>query len=105
MEALDIFPRDAQVSSKVLVCHFDSESFGYGLKVLSQLRAAGIASEIYPDQVKLKKQLDFANKKIIPYTIVIGSEEMSSAQLAFKNMTTGEQDKLALDAIIAKIKK
>lgn len=104
MEELALFPKDAQVSSKVLLCHFDEGSLRYGLSVLSKLRAAGIASEIYPDQAKLKKQLDFANKKMIPYTIVIGSDEMNSGVLPFKNMGTGEQEKLEVEKIIEKIR-
>lgn len=104
MEELALFPKDAQVSSKVLLCHFDEASLRYGLSVLSKLRAAGIASEIYPDQAKLKKQLDFANKKMIPYTIVIGSDEMNSGVLPFKNMGTGEQEKLEVEKIIERIR-
>jgi histidyl-tRNA synthetase len=100
MEELNLFPKDAQVASKVLICYFDDASFRYGLKVLSKLRAAGIASEIYPDLSKIKKQLDFANKKLIPFTIVIGSEEVSTGLLAFKNMATGEQQKITIDQII-----
>jgi histidyl-tRNA synthetase len=103
MEELSLFPKDAQVSSKVLICHFDDASLRYGLKVLSTLRAAGIASEIYPDLAKLKKQLDFANKKMIPYTIVIGSEEMSSGLLAFKEMGTGEQTMLGVEEIVERV--
>lgn len=104
MEELKLFPEDAQVSSKVLICHFDDASFKYGMKVLSQLRQAGIASEIYPDVTKIKKQLDFGNKKMVSYTLVIGSEEMTSGQLPLKNMSNGEQEKLTIDQIIKKIK-
>jgi histidyl-tRNA synthetase len=100
MEELDLFPKDAQISSKVLICYFDDESFRYGLKVLSKLRAANIASEIYPDLSKIKKQLDFANKKMIPFTIVIGSEEVNTGLLAFKNMANGDQQKITIDQII-----
>lgn len=100
MEELQLFPKDAQIASKVLICYFDDASFRYGLKVLSKLRAADIASEIYPDLSKIKKQLDFANKKMIPFTIVIGSEEVTSGQLAFKNMASGDQQKLSIDQII-----
>ena len=103
MEELKLFPRKAQVSSKALVCHFDQESFQYGLKILSSLRNAGIASEIYPDVTKIKKQLDYANKKQIPFALVIGSEEMQTGQLAFKNLETGEQEKFYLEAIISKL--
>ncbi len=76
----------------------------FGLKALSAFRKAGIASEIYPDQAKLKKQLDFANKKLIPFTTVIGSDEMKSGALAFKNMESGEQEKLSVEQIIQKLK-
>lgn len=100
MEELKLFPQDAQISSKVLICYFDDASFRYGLKVLAKLRAANIASEIYPDMVKIKKQLDFANKKMIPYTIVIGSEEVNTGQLAFKNMAIGDQQKITIEEII-----
>jgi histidyl-tRNA synthetase len=100
MEELNLFPKDAQISSKILICYFDDESFRYGLKVLSKLREANIASEIYPDLSKIKKQLDFANKKMIPFTIVIGSEEVNTGLLAFKNMANGEQQKITIDQII-----
>lgn len=100
MEELAAFPPDTAVSSKVLVCHFDDESRKYGLSVLATLRGKDIPAEIYPDLVKIKKQLDFANKKMVPYTIVIGSDEMRSGLLAFKDMTTGEQKSATLDEII-----
>lgn len=104
MEELQLFPKEAQVSSSVLICHFDEDSMRYGLAVLKTLRDAGIASEIYPDPVKIKKQLDYANKKLIPYTIVIGSDEVKSGLLPLKNMERGEQEKLKLEEIIQKIK-
>ena len=105
MEELKLFPKKAQVSSRVLVCHFDQPSFDYGLKVLSSLRSAGIASEIYPDLSKIKKQLEYANKKQIQFALVIGSEEVSTGLLAFKNLETGEQEKFYLEAIIEQLTK
>lgn len=104
MEELKLFPQEAQISSKVLITHFDVESQRYGLKVLQTLRDNGIASEIYPDSVKIQKQLDYANKKLVPYTIVIGSEEVKSGLLAFKNMKTGEQTKSGIDDILRTLK-
>jgi len=64
----------------------------------------GIASEIYPDVVKIQKQLEFGNKKMVPYAIVIGSEEVKSGILAFKNMKTGEQQKLTIEKILDTLK-
>jgi len=104
MEELKLFPKGTQVSSRVLICHFDEESFRYGLGILTKLRSAEIASEIYPDVQKIKKQLDFANKKGIPFTIVIGSEEIKNGLLAFKDMDRGEQERLSIDQIIQKLK-
>ncbi|MBA4056474.1 MAG: histidine--tRNA ligase [Marivirga sp.] len=104
MEELALFPKETQVSSKVLICQLDDESLNYGLSLLSKLRTAGISSEIYPDQVKIKKQLDYANKKMVSYTIVVGSEEIKSGQLAFKNMATGEQEKITIEEIIEILK-
>jgi len=101
MEELKLFPQEALISSKVLITHFDVESQRYGLKVLQTLRDNGIASEIYPDSVKIQKQLEYANKKLVPYTIVIGSEEVKSGLLAFKNMKTGEQQKKSVNEIIS----
>ncbi len=103
MEELNLFPLETQISSQVLLVHFDEESKRYGLKILKTLRENGIASEIYPDSVKIQKQLDYANKKMVPYTIVIGSEEMKSGILAFKNMNTGEQQKYTLNQIVSLI--
>ena len=100
MEELKLFPQETQVSSKVLICHFDEDCKRYGLKILQSLRQNGIASEIYPDAVKIQKQLDYANKKMIPYAIMIGSDEMKSGLLAIKNMKKGEQSKISLEEII-----
>jgi histidyl-tRNA synthetase len=104
MEELRAFPKDTQVTSKVLICHFDEFSMRHGLGILSKLRAANIAAEIYPDHTKLKKQLDFANKKNIPFTIVIGSEEINSGLLSYKDMNKGEQEKLTIEQIVQKLK-
>ena len=103
MEELKLFPLEAQISSQVLIAHFDIESKLYGLKVLQSLRDNGIASEIYPDSIKIQKQLDYANKKLVPYTIVIGSEEVKSGMLALKDMKTGEQQKKSIGEIISLI--
>jgi histidyl-tRNA synthetase len=100
MEELNLFSKNTHISSKVMIAHMDESTMRYGLKVVYALREHGIASEIYPDQTKLKKQLEFANKKMIPFVIVIGSDEMQDGMLTVKNMDTGEQRKQALPDII-----
>lgn len=103
LEELQRFPKDTLVSTQVLICHFDEVSKQYGLGVLAKLRQAGIASEIYPEVTKIKKQLDYANKRLVPYTIMIGSEEIQNGLLAFKNMERGEQQKISIDQIVAQL--
>ncbi len=103
MEELKLFPKETLSSSKVLVCHFDEATRAYALGLVTQLRAAGINSEIYPDVSKLKKQLDYANKKMIAFCLVVGEEEMKSGELTIKNMESGEQEKLTITTIIHKL--
>jgi histidyl-tRNA synthetase len=100
MEELQLFPKAARISSTVLVAYMDEESRRYGLNVVQSLRAGEIAAEIYPDPAKLKKQLEYADKKMIPFVIVIGSDEVANGLLTFKNMETGEQEKLSLEQIL-----
>lgn len=102
MEELNLFPSDTVISSRVLICHLDEESRNYGLKVLSALRASGVAAEIYPDVVKVKKQLEYANKKAIPFTVVIGSDEVKTGELTLKTMASGEQTRVSLESLITR---
>jgi histidyl-tRNA synthetase len=104
MQELGLFPGAVQASSKILICHFDEQSMRYGLAILAKLRDGGIASEIYPDSSKLKKQLDFANKKGIEYTIIVGSDEIKTGKLALKNMNEGKQEMLTIDEVIMRLK-
>jgi histidyl-tRNA synthetase len=104
MEELKIFPEETQLSSKVMIAHFDDATLRYGLGVANQLRQSGIATEVYPDVTKVKKQLEYANKKMIPFVIVIGSDEMKDGLLTMKNMRTGEQEKLDVNSIALKLK-
>jgi histidyl-tRNA synthetase len=103
MEELSLFPKEAQATSTVMIAHFDDATLRYSLHVANQLRESGIATEVYPDVTKLKKQLDYANKKEIPFVIVIGSDEKESGVLTLKDMTKGEQEKLSLESIISKL--
>jgi len=104
LEELNLFPEETQRSSQVLVCHLDESCQRYGMQVTQSLRGHGIAAEIYPDSSKLKKQLEYADKKKIPYAVVIGSEEMKSGVLAVKNLKTGEQHLQSLDQLTSLLK-
>jgi histidyl-tRNA synthetase len=104
MEELNLFPENQEISTQVMLSNFDQEGFNFGLSVLPQLRAEGINAEMYPDAVKLKKQLDFADRKHIPFVILIGSDEIKSGAFTLKNMKTGEQSKGSIAEIIEIIK-
>jgi histidyl-tRNA synthetase len=91
-------------TTKVLFVHFDEASEAYAFQQLQKVRAHDIASEIYPGKKKLDKQMNYANDKKIPFVVVVGGDEMASGQLTFKNMSTGEQQKLSIDEIIHKLK-
>ncbi|MDH5597684.1 MAG: ATP phosphoribosyltransferase regulatory subunit, partial [Cyclobacteriaceae bacterium] len=97
---LNLFPDKIESTTQVLIIHFDESTFQYSLNLLGELRRAGISSEIYPDQHKLKKQMQYGNKKNIPYILIIGSEEVSSGNLTLKNMHTGTEEKGTIKEII-----
>jgi histidyl-tRNA synthetase len=103
MEELNLFPADANQTTKVLICCFDGEGEKYALPLLQSLRQHNINTELYPAGAKIKKQLDYANNKNIPYTIVIGSDEMQSGVLSFKDMASGVQEKLNQGDIINRL--
>ena len=100
LEDLDLFPKKFEATTKVLLLNFDPRSLKEALKVLTLLRQNEIKSEIFPDAVKIKKQMNYANKKAIPYVLMIGENEISEGKYQLKNMVTGQQHKLPLDEII-----
>ena len=104
MEELQLFPQHAANSTQILLACFDEEAQKYALPLLKKVRDANIKAEIYPNVKKMKNQLSYANDKNIPFVIVIGSDEMQSGKLAFKNMQTGVQVSLTIDEIVANIK-
>ncbi len=97
---LNLFPAGAVQGTKILISNFDETAELYALPILQQLRAANIATELYPSAAKLKKQMSYANDKNIPFVILIGNDEMQSGELTLKNMETGLQEKLNLATII-----
>ncbi len=101
LEELKLFPESASESTRVLISNFDQQAERYALPLLQKLRNAGISAEIYPSSVKLKKQMNYADDKNIPWVILIGSEEMETGLLSLKNMKSGEQQKLPAEQIIA----
>jgi histidyl-tRNA synthetase len=96
MEELDLFPAVVQQSTQVLFLQIDKESLPQIFSLLRQLREAGISAEVYPDQVKMDKQMKYADKRGIPFIAIIGEGERNDKAVSIKNMMTGKQEKLAL---------
>jgi histidyl-tRNA synthetase len=78
----------------------DEEGLRYAFQCLSTLRKAGIAADMYPESAKLKKQMNYANNRKVPYTVLIGEAERSSGQLSLKDMATGEQRGMRLEEVV-----
>lgn len=103
LEEMQLFPAMSGETTKIMLICFDEAAQNYAFGVAKQLRNANINTEIYADLAKMKKQMEYANKRNIPYVSIIGSEEIASGQLALKNMQTAEQEKLTVAEIIAKL--
>lgn len=100
MKELGLFDRMDAPTSKVLFLAMDEAALQYSFQQIGKLRAADIASDIYPKVTKFKKLMKYANKVNVPYTIIVGSQEMESNLLILKNMQTGEQQQLTIEQII-----
>lgn len=101
---LNKFPEDIQVAPKLLFLHFGENEMKFAFKLLQKVRAAGISSEMYPDQANIKKQMKYANGKAVTYTCIIGSNEMETGLMSLKHMKSGEQVSLSIEQIIEKLK-
>ncbi len=104
MKEMELFPKQFDSGLQVLLIAFDDETHQYAFTCLNALRKAGINADLYPSPAKMQKQMKYANRRKVPYTIVIGSNEMASGELALKNMEEGGQEQLTLDAIVEKLK-
>lgn len=102
MEELKLFPEQLRATStQVLFCHFDEATQLYCLPALKALRDAGIAAEVFPDNKKLGKQLDYANALQIPFAAIAGETEMQQQVFTVKNLITGEQQTCTVQALIS----
>jgi histidyl-tRNA synthetase len=100
MNELNLFPETIRSTTKVFFVNFGPVEEKYCLPFLSRIRQSGIPAEIYPEPVKMKKQLDYANKKTIPYVVLAGENEIKSGLLTLKDMHTGEQKAVSAEELI-----
>lgn len=104
MNDLNAFPEQSQISTELMIVNFGEKESLHSLKVLEEIQKSGIKAELYPDSVKVQKQMKYANQKSISYVLLIGEEEIKTGNYTFKNMKTGDQYKFKLSELIAFIK-
>lgn len=105
MDELGLFPEGNMDKTKVLITYFDQKGFTYGLKVLQKLREAGISSELYPDDAKIKKQFTYADKKQVPFVVILGDNEITEEKVSLKDLQSGKQEILTIEALIEMVGK
>ena len=104
LNALDSYPKDAVVGTQLLFINFGEKETAYCLPAVAKAREAGIRTEVFPDSTKMKKQMSYANAKQIPFVALAGENEMAEGKFTLKNMLTGEQQLLAIEEVIEKVR-
>ena len=100
---LDAFPDSATKGAQVMIVNFGNEEAKFALGLLAQLHKNNISAALFPDAVKLKKQMNYANKNRIQFVIMVGANEIKNGLFTVKNMETGEQKNLSIQQIIETI--
>ena len=103
LNQLNLYPEAVTTATQVLFINFGEKETDYSLPIISQLRGQGIRCEIYPDASKMKKQMQYANQKGIPFVAMTGETEMQAGKVMLKNMTSGEQKLVAPEDIATSI--
>lgn len=102
LEELDLFPEEISTSTKIIFLAFDESARIWSLPLVRRLRDRNIATEVYTENKNIKKQFDYANKRNIPFCVVVGENEMKTGKLAVKNMIEGSQELMSIDELIEK---
>lgn len=105
LNTLDLYPADATTGTQVMFTNFGPTEAAASMKMLKEMRAAGIRAEIYPDAAKMKKQMGRADALHIPFVAIVGESEVAENKLTLKNMATGNQQLLSVSEAIAEILK
>ncbi len=96
----DSFPKESLEITKALFVNFGEKEEAYCLPILAKLRKNGVNAEIFPESSKMKKQMNYANRKQIPYVILAGESEMEAEKFTLKNMDSGEQKLVSAEELI-----
>ncbi|MCW3463236.1 histidine--tRNA ligase [Chitinophaga nivalis] len=100
MEELQLFPDAAQQSTRVLFLNLGEACARKAFELMMQLRAKGIAAELFHENAKMDKQMKYANKRGIPYVAIMGESELQENVISVKNLVNGQQEKISAAALI-----
>ena len=104
LNTLDLSPKEAVSTTQLLFINFGEKETAYCLPIAKAVREAGIRTEVFPDNVKMKKQLSYANAKHIAFVALAGDDEIAQNKITLKNMLTGEQKVVSPEDILEEIK-
>jgi len=104
LEELALFPKTISETTKVLFINFGEAEALYAMQAIGMLRENKIAAELYPDVVKMGKQMTYADKREIPYVVLAGGDEIESKTFTVKNMKSGEQEVVKMDSLLEKLR-
>jgi histidyl-tRNA synthetase len=99
IEELNLFPETVTSTSKAIFLNFGHEETRYAMKAITELRKTGLKVELYPDNVKIGKQFQYADKRGIPYAVIVGDDEMKNSQFSLKDLVSGEQQKISFEQL------
>ena len=102
MLGLNLFPEELACSTKVLFTNLGKAEEEASMRLLSKLRDNDVPAEIYPESSKMKKQMEYANRRGIPYVVIIGSDELERGVATVKDMRSGEQSTLSFEELVSK---
>ena len=105
---MDLFPDSVTENTKAIFINFGEAEALSSLKAITALRKEGVNAELYPDPItsgkQMKKQMNYANKREIPFVVLVGEEELKTKTFTLKNMSSGEQENFSLQDLVIRLK-
>lgn len=99
LEELNLFPETVTSTSRAIFLNFGMEETKYAMKAISNLRKLGVKVELYPDNIKMGKQFQYADKRGIAFAVIVGEDEIANNQYSLKNLTTSEQKRVTFEEL------
>lgn len=103
LNTLDLYPAETSSATTVMFTNFGTAEATASMKMIKQLRAAGISAEIYPENAKMKKQMGYADALKVPFVAIVGETELAENKMMLKEMATGKQQLLSIEEAIQKL--